>query len=161
MGPSGSGKSYLAKEFKKMGLNAFDADDLDGLHGWYNWEKKRVPFPHEADKEFLDNHEFLWDRKFLENFLSEQHDVFLFGNSGKISEMVDLFDKVYFLKVPEEIIIKRLDHESRENPMGKTDVQKQEALKWANVNEEEARNFGAKFINGSLFAKDIKRLIIC
>lgn len=159
MGPSGSGKTYLSKEFKKMGLNTFDADDLDGLHGWYNWEKKRVSFPRDAGEEFMNNHEFLWDRTYLEDFLSKHRDVYLFGNSGNIAEMVDLFDKIYFLKVPEETIIARLDHESRENPMGKTDFQKKEVLKWAKENEEDAKRFGAKFIDGTLTAKEIKSLI--
>ena len=158
-GPSGAGKTHLAKEFRKMGLNSFDADELDGLHGWYDEQKKRVPFPLNAGKEFMDNHEFLWDRKFLENFLAQNPDVYLFGNSGNMSTMMNLFDKIYFLKVPTDIILKRLDHKTRTNPMGKTDEQKKEVIGWTKENEKEAKTLGFKFINGTLSPSEILELI--
>ena len=44
MGSSGSGKTHLSKEFSKRGFNAFDADEIEGLHGWYNWKKEKVKF---------------------------------------------------------------------------------------------------------------------
>lgn len=159
IGPSGAGKTHLSKEFRKMGLNAFDADELEGLHGWYNWQKKRVRFPHDAGKEFLDNHEFLWDRKFLENFLAQNPDVYLFGNSGNASKMADLFDKIYFLKTPKEILLERLDHQSRTNPMGKTEAQKQAVIEWAEKNEKDARRLNAEFLDGTLSAEEILKLI--
>lgn len=155
LGPSGSGKTYLSKEFRKMGLNAVDADDLKGLHGWYNWKKEKVEFPRDAGAEFLDNHEFLWDRKFLENFLNQNPDLYLFGAAGNITEISDLFDKLYTLRVPDKILIERLDHTSRTNPMGKTDYQKQEVLKWNKENREEAERIGAEFVDGTLTAKEI------
>lgn len=159
MGTSGSGKTFLSKKFRKAGRNAFDADELDELHGWYNWEKKRVPFPKDAGKEFMENHEFLWDRKFLESFLKKNPNIYLFGNSGNIPEISDLFDKVYFLKVPAEILIKRLDHKTRKNPMGKTDSQKQIIIEWAKENEKEAKVLGAEFIDGTLTPEKILKLI--
>lgn len=159
IGPSGAGKTHLSKEFKRMGLNAFDTDELEGLHGWYDWRKKKVSFPHDAGKAFMDNHEFLWDRKFLENFLAQNPDIYLFGNSGNASKMLDLFDKIYFLKVPKDILIQRLDHQSRTNPMGKTDFQKQVVLAWADKNEKEAKTLGIQFIDGTLSPKEILKLI--
>ena len=158
-GPSGAGKTFLSKEFRKMGINAFDADELDGLHGWYDWQKKRVPFPKNGGKEFMDNHEFLWDRKFLENFLIENPDVYLFGNSGNMTNMIDLFDRVYYLNVPKELLIKRLDHQSRTNPMGKTDEQKQIVIQWAEENEREAKNLGIQFVDGTLSIEEILKII--
>jgi len=159
MGASGSGKTFLSKKFRAAGRNALDADELDELHGWYNWEKKKVPFPKDAGREFLENHEFLWNRKFLENLLARNPDIYLFGNSGNIPEVSYLFDKIYFLKVPYEILIKRLDHKTRTNPMGKTDSQKQIIIEWAKKNEKEAKALGAEFIDGTLTPEEILKLI--
>ena len=159
LGTSGSGKTFFSKKFRKAGRNAFDADGLDELHGWYDWEKKKVPFPKDAGKEFLENHEFLWDRRFLENLLAKNPDIYLFGHSGNIPEISDLFDKIYFLKVPPKILIKRLDHKTRKNPMGKTDYQKQTIIKWAGENEKEAKELGAEFVDGTLASEEILKLI--
>lgn len=159
IGSSGSGKTYLSKRFKEFGVNAFDADEIDGLHGWYNWKKEKVHFPHDAGKEFLDNHNFLWSREFLEDFLSKNSKVYLFGNSGNVDQMADLFDKVYYLRVPDNIILERLDHPSRENPMGKTDYQKKEVLKWNHENRQDAERIGAQFVDGTLTAEEIYELI--
>ena len=126
IGSSGSGKTFLSEEFSKRGLNAFDADEIEGFHGWYNWKKEKVKFPHDAGPKFMDNHEFLWNRKVLQNFLNQYQNVFIFGMSENILEMKDLFDKVYYLRVPDKVLLKRLDHPARKNPMGKTDYQKEQ-----------------------------------
>lgn len=159
LGTSGSGKTFLSKKFRDAGRNAFDADELDELHGWYDWEKKKVPFPKDAGKEFLENHEFLWDRKFLENLLKKNPNIYLFGHSGNIPEISDLFEKIYFLKVPAEILIKRLDHKTRKNPMGKTIYQKKIIIEWAKKNEKEAKALGAEFVDGTLSSEEILKLI--
>ncbi|OGH11356.1 MAG: hypothetical protein A3B38_00825 [Candidatus Levybacteria bacterium RIFCSPLOWO2_01_FULL_36_13] len=160
IGTSGTGKTYLANEFGKKGVNAFDADEIDGLHGWYNWKRERVRFPDNAGPEFLENHEFLWDKKFLEDFLKQYKDVYFFGNSGNVLEVKDLFDKVYFLDVPEEVIVERLDHHSRENPMGQTDYQKQKVIEWQRYTEKIAKEMKAETINGALSAEEIFNLIV-
>lgn len=36
-GPSGSGKTYCSKVLSEKGYPVFDADLVDGLHGWYNF----------------------------------------------------------------------------------------------------------------------------
>ena len=52
IGPSGSGKSYFAKHLKKLGLNVFDADLVDGLSSWFDSKGNKVTFPQNAGKEF-------------------------------------------------------------------------------------------------------------
>lgn len=98
-GSSGAGKTYLTQEFKKMGIYAFDSDLIPDLNSWY-YKENKVIRPEFIDQEFLDNHSFLWDRKVLEKFLEDNPDVIIFGMSGNAFEMLDLFDKVYFLQVP-------------------------------------------------------------
>ena len=159
MGPSGSGKSYYANQFKSLGLNAVDTDQIEGLSSWYDWQKKKVSIPDNADEDFLKNHEFLWDREFLKDYLRKNPDIFLFGASGNIFEMIDLFNKVYFLKVPGEVIIQRLDHDTRTNPMGKTTYQKKAVLEWGHELERKAKERGIEFIDGTLFTEAILKLI--
>lgn len=149
VGPSGSGKTYISAALRQKGVNALDADFIEGLSGWFDSNGKRVTYPSDADKDFLDNHQFLWDRKFLKKFLQDQEEIYLFGMSGNVFDMVDLFDKVYFLKTSPEILAERLRHKNRENPMGKTDYQLQNAINWAKKIGETASKLGIQMIDAN------------
>ena len=156
IGPSGSGKTYISAMLRRQGTNAPDADLIGGLSGWFGAGERQVTYPENADKEFLDKHEFLWDRNFLSKFLQEQqNDVYLFGMSGNVFDMIDLFDKVYFLKTSPEILAQRLRHESRENPMGRTDFQLQNTLNWGKKIEEEAKKLNIEMIDANQTPKQI------
>lgn len=78
-GPSGSGKTYVSAQLRGMGVNAVDADLIEGLSSWYNGQRNKVKYPEDADQEFLDNHEFLWDKDFLRDYLDKNPDIYLFG----------------------------------------------------------------------------------
>lgn len=155
IGPSGSGKTYLASELKKLGLNSVDADLIKGLHSWYDAQGNKVVFPKDAGKEFLDTHSFLWDRNCLIIYLKGNPNIYLLGASGNVLETIDLFDKVYYLDVPAKVIDERLQHESRENPMGKTEYQRQNAIKWAEELKKKSRELGLEFIDGTKSAEEI------
>lgn len=157
-GSSGSGKTYLAKEFQKIGLNAVDADTIEDLHGWFDGDGNKVKFPEVADEEFLDNHQFLWDKNYLKKYLEDKKDIYMFGLSGNIFEMRDCFDKVYFLDVPDEIILERLKMNDRENPMGKTEYQQKVVLEYAHQIKEKAVRLGIKMIDGARDTEDIAKL---
>lgn len=147
IGPSGSGKTFISHELQKQNINAIDADLIFGLSDWFDKNGKKVKYPKDADKDFLDNHEFLWDRKFLEKFLSKHNNIYMFGLSGNVFNMIDLFDKVYFLNVQPEILTKNLRHESRRNPMGKTKYQLENALRYAKEIKNKANEIDIEFIN--------------
>lgn len=147
IGPSGSGKTHISAELRKRGINAVDADLIAGLSDWLDGNGNKVDYPKVANKEFLDNHEFLWDKEFLKEFLSKQKEIYLFGLAGNIFSVIDLFDRVYFLRVKPEILAKNLRHASRENPMGQTDYQLENALQYAKEIEDKANELGIKFID--------------
>lgn len=150
IGPSGSGKTHISATLRKQEIQAVDADLVDGLAGWFGSDGKEVAYPESADKKFLDNHAFLWNRNFLWKFLHEQQDdLYFFGMSGNVFDMIDLFDKIYFLKTSPEILAQRLRHENRENPMGKTDYQLQNALNWAKEIEERAKKIDSEMIDAN------------
>lgn len=158
-GSSGSGKTYLAKELAKRGMYAVDADTVEDLHGWFDGKGNKVKYPEVADEEFLDNHQFLWDKNYLKKYLEDKDEIFLFGLSGNIFEMRDLFDEVYFLDVPDEVILERITKEDRKNPMGKTEYQQKIVIDYAHKIKKKAEKLGIKMIDGTKSAKEIGRLI--
>ena len=158
-GPSGAGKSYLSKELKKHGLNTVDADTIDEFSVWYDGNRNKVEYPEDADAEFFDNHSFLWDKSYLESFLNKTPNIYVFGCSGNIFDMVDLFDKVFYLDVPHEIMNDRLQHKTRDNPMGKTEYQRQNAVAWGNELKQKAKDLGITFVDATRNPEDIYKVI--
>jgi shikimate kinase len=149
IGPSGSGKTYVSSVLRRKGINAVDADLVPDLSAWFDAIGNEVECPPDADQDFLENHQFLWDREVLEKFLQGQNDLYLFGLSGNVFDILDLFDMAYFLKAHPEVLSERLRHESRENPMGKTKYQLQNALKYAKELEDTARKHAVTMIDAN------------
>ena len=158
-GPSGSGKTYVSSELRKLGVNAIDADAIKELSSWYDGAGNKITYPENADQIFLDNHSFLWNREFLKDYLNKNPNIYLFGALGNIFHMLDLFDKVYFLKIDPEIQKERLTYESRENPMGNTEYQRENAVIWGQELEEKARKLNIPFIKATLSPKEIIEII--
>ena len=148
-GPSGSGKSYISAKLREEGINAVDADLIEGFGEWYDSKDRRVDFPSDAGKEFLDQHRFLWKREDVEKLLKENDELYLFGMSGNTFDMLDLFNKVYFLKADPEVLAERLKHETRENPMGETEYQLQNALIYAKEIETTAYKHDIQMIDAN------------
>lgn len=159
IGASGSGKTYVSSKLKELGVNAVDADLIDGLSGWYDGRGNEVKYPNDADQKFLDNHSFLWDKEFLKKYLDKNPDIYLFGSSGNMFEMLDLFDRVYFLKAGPLLLKERLTHESRKNPMGITEYQRENAIRWGLEIEKKAKDLGIRFVDATLSPKKISELI--
>jgi len=150
IGPSGSGKTFVSAALRAKGINAPDGDLVEKLSDWFDGNGNKVICPPDADKEFLDNHEFLWDKNELKKFLEAQKEaIYLFGMSGNVFDVLDFFDKVYFLKTSPEVLVDRLRHESRENPMGKTDYQLQNAINWGKEIEGKASKLGIAMIDAN------------
>jgi shikimate kinase len=147
LGPSGAGKTHVSSYLRTTGINAVDADEVPGLSGWFDGFGKKVECPPDADEVFLNNHQFLWNRDFLKQYLQNQNNIYLFGMAGNAFDMIGLFDRAYFLKASPEMLAERLRHESRENPMGKTEYQLQNALNWAKEIEDKAKERGVTMID--------------
>jgi hypothetical protein len=86
------------------------------------------------------HYSFLWSKKFLAGFLERFSDVYIFGGSGNIANVFDLFDKVYFLKVEPEFQKERLRSASRPNPM--IDKNEDGVVVWGNWLEDFANGGG-------------------
>lgn len=157
LGPSGSGKTYVSQALKRAGINAFDDGEIEGLSAWYSPEGKKVPEPATVEEARAGRYTFLWSRRTLNRFLAGQEEVYLFGGSGNVFDLIDLFDKVYFLKVEPQLQKERLRSPSRPTPLMDEDSEGQ--VVWGAWFEEAARKHNITFIDASLSPMEIYALI--
>lgn len=146
-GPSGSGKSYTVKALKHLGINAVDDCEIEGLSKWYDQHGNKVADPLTADEAIKNQYAFLWSKKAMAAFLAKFQTVYVFGGSGNVSSVMDLFDKVCFLKVDPELQRERL--RSPERPNSLMDVNAEGPIIWGEWLEELARSKNIPFIDAS------------
>ncbi|KIA95386.1 hypothetical protein OC25_05950 [Pedobacter kyungheensis] len=152
-GPSGSGKTYLAGYLAKQGLPAYDADQIEGLCSWYSQSGIRVSPPASAEQALNNGYSFLWSRKVLIKFLDNRPEVFVFGGSGNVFNMIDLFDRAYFLKVDKNVQLERLNSIHRPAPM--MDFDRKGAVIWGDRLEQEALKQNIPFIDANQSPEEI------
>lgn len=128
---------------------------MEGLSAWFDGQGNEVEYPIDAGEQFLNSHSLLWNKEFLRKMLGGEKETYLFGASGNIFDVLDLFDRVYFLKLDPSIQKERLQHETRENPMGSTEYQRENAVAWALELEDLARQLNIPFIDATLTPKEI------
>lgn len=63
--------------------------------------------------------------------------------------------KVYFLKADPKLLAERLRHGTRENQMGKTDYQLDNAIRWGKEIEEKTKQLGIPMIDAEQSPKEI------
>jgi dephospho-CoA kinase len=156
-GPSGAGKTYVSQMLKKQGINAFDDGDIKDLSGWYNQQGQKVASPATAHEALNNRYSFLWSRQVLKRFLDQFTEVYVFGGSGNIFSMLDLFDKTYFLKVEPHIQKERILHSSRATPQ--MDFDENGIVTWGDWLEQEAQKRAIPFIDATLLPGQILEII--
>ncbi len=152
-----TGKSYLAKFFKKTGKNAYDADDVIG-----RWVDRKTGKPREPTKrewEQLSGIEWEWDSRKLKSILKQNKEAYLFGSANNIHELAPLFDKIYYLHADKELILKRIRNKNREHDFGRPAKQKKLILSWIKPVEERSKKAGFEFIDASLTPRQIFDII--
>lgn len=159
IGGPGAGKTYVSQELRMHGHNAVDADSVEGLSKWVNMKGDEVDFPELPDRRWLQTHRFILDRSTLKNFLVKNPSLYLFGVSHNIFEIMDLFDRTYYLDLDPRLVRKRMMGKERLNPLGKTDQQQQEVIEVIRELREKAESLGLKFIDSSLSPKEILEMI--
>jgi len=101
-GIPGSGKTTVGKLLEKRGYVFADSDHAPGLANWFNQKtgNKVLPNPNE-DADWYREHSWNWNRKNLESLLNKygEKTIFLCGMTSNQGEDLDLFDKVFLLKV--------------------------------------------------------------
>ncbi|MEW6408351.1 MAG: AAA family ATPase [Patescibacteria group bacterium] len=155
-----SGKSYVSAFLKKHGENVIDADSIKGLGQWFDKNGNKVDFPHDASKEWLGTHDFLWDKNFLRSWLNGQKStVYLFGLAANVLAVTELFDRAYYLDMSPEVLKKRFAENERTNPMGQTQEQQATILRDLSGFAQKARNHGFTIIDANQTPREIYKII--
>jgi len=151
-GPSGSGKTYVSKAWKLKGINAYEDRDIKNLSSWYDKNGNKVVAPGTAHEALANHYSFLWSKRVLRRFLNAHQDAFVFGGSGNIFDVTNLFDRTFFLKIELKIQKERILHSSRETPLMDFDEGFQE-WRYRHVKLVE-RTIGAKLGTGGTAGVD-------
>ena len=155
-----SGKSYVSDYLKKKGENVIDADNIKGLGQWFDRDGKKVDFLRDADKKWLDSHDFLWNKNFLRSWLEEQKStIYLFGFAANVLDIVGLFNKAYYLDMSSDVLKKRFFKNERTNPMGQTEEQQEAILRDLGGFAQKAIEKGLIFIQADQSAEGIYKKV--
>jgi dephospho-CoA kinase len=141
-GNPGSGKTALVQELARRGVRASDADDLAE---WESTTGAPVILPEELSEQWLRGHRWVWSRRRLERFLSEQGDapVFLCGIAMNQRDLLDLFDAVFLLSIDDSTQLARLDAARNRNA-----AQRAQVVAGRPIFEEQMRAAGALVLDG-------------
>jgi adenylate kinase family enzyme len=115
-GLSGSGKSSVGKELIKRGYSVVEADTDHGISSWVDIKTKvKVPHKPPYTKQWLKQHQWLWDSAAINKLLRENKGIlFIEGGSHNFNDYLDLFDKKFALYIDNETMIQRLQ---KRNPI--------------------------------------------
>ena len=120
-GTPGTGKTSLVQKMLDLGYCAFDADD-PRIGGPFNIEKRKfVYYPTVLSEEWYSHHNFYLKPSAIRKLKkdSELKDVFLFSTASNELNFVDMYDKILFLDLKLEELIKRIQNRDN-NSYGKT-----------------------------------------
>jgi hypothetical protein len=156
-GPSGAGKTYVSQTLKKQGIPAYDDGDIEGLSAWYDKQGNKIAVPKTAHEALENHYSFLWSKRILKHFLNQFSDVYVFGGSGNIFNVTNLFDKTFFLKVEPNVQKQRILHSLRETPL--LDFDEKGLVIWGDWMEQEAKKRHIPFIDATLTPNEIFEII--
>ncbi len=151
-GSSGAGKSTIRLELQKRGYESHDTDE-NGLSNWTNNSTgKIVSLPHEEKRpqDWFDNHGFMLDKEkvYALKARSKEHDVYLCGIPANDIDFFSLFDKIIFLKIDKETMIKRVI-KRQNNSFGQSEDEMATMLKWFDKILERYQNADATIIDAT------------
>jgi shikimate kinase len=166
IGIAGSGKSYLVEKLKEKGVNAVDVDSSNGLVKFVDEQGNRVEYDRNGGTKWWANHYYVLDVELLKKLLKETKTVYIFGHVGGqpgkgngFFDVINLFDKVYYLKAPKELLANRLKNRTN-NIFGKHPEEVQGLLEYKDSMDEKARKLGIQFIDVMLPVEKIIEMIL-
>ncbi len=158
-GITGSGKSYLCNELKKLGYKAYDIENMNGLFNMVHKKTGKI-----ADKyydndnlECVKQHDWICNKNKLQKLVRKNKKgiVFYCGTASNLDELLFLFDKIFLLKISTKILRKRLSTR-KSNDFGRTPEVQEWILEWKDWWENHMHEKGAIVINAN---RDIQEII--
>lgn len=163
-GPSGSGKTALANHFTAAGYTCVEADSTPGLCYFVNRVGKPVPYPQGADAAWWSTHSYIWEidrlKKLLTSLQPADGPIFLCGNAGNIDKAWDLFAGVFYLDIPENIMLERIKGSERDRSFGQRVEEQDQLLRWAGPFKEKMAELGAVTVDATKPLKDVAAKIL-
>jgi dephospho-CoA kinase len=152
-GLSGSGKSTVCNEIKRMGFEAHDADG-EGINNWYKISSGEIASREETDKPHTDDwyKKYSWqtsEKKIKELALRAKNKlIFVCGTSANEYKVWHIFDKTICLVVNKETIKKRLKTRTT-NDFGKDKMELKMILDWNKTYPGDYLKMGAITVNAN------------
>lgn len=149
-GNPGSGKSALARELAGRGVLAIDPDDDPELAHWQDAAGRRVSGRPRPDGEWLRSHRWVWSRRRMREILAG-HDqaVFVCGIARNQDELLDLFDRMFLLRIDGPTQEARLAAHDALHPPGRSQADRQEIREGRAVFETQMLRTGAIALDGT------------
>ncbi len=151
-GNPGSGKSTLAQELARRGLATIDPDYDPELSYWEDDAGKRVSRaegPASPDEQWLRAHRWVWNRSRLQDVLTQhQAPVFVCGIALNIDQVLDLFDRLFLLRIDAETQEERLLAHDTNHPPGRSEAGRQQIRDGRPVFEAQMLKLGAIALDG-------------
>ncbi|HEY2640466.1 MAG TPA: hypothetical protein VGI66_11375 [Streptosporangiaceae bacterium] len=121
------GKSALAYELTRCGLLVVDADDDPELAHWEDADGYSVSAPPSPDQPWLRSHRWVWSRSRMENILAGRAGtVFVCGIARNQDQLLDLFDRVFLLRIDGPTQQARLAAYDALHPQSRSEAGRQE-----------------------------------
>ena len=149
-GNPGSGKSALAHELGRRGLRAIDPDDDPELAYSQDAGGHRAERPQHPDEQWLRSHRWVWSRARLTEVLARYNEpVFVCGIARNQDKLLDLFDRVFLLRIDGPAQEARLVAHDALHPPGRSEAGRQEIRDGRTVFEAQMLRHGAIALDGT------------
>jgi hypothetical protein len=153
-GNPGAGKSTLAQELARRGLATIDPDYDPDLSYWEDDAGKRVlrtEGPGSPDEQWLRAHRWVWNRSRLQDLLTQQQaPVFVCGIALNIDQVLDLFDRLFLLRIDADTQEERLLAHDTSHSAGRSEAGRQQIRDGRPVFEAQMLKLGAVALDGTV-----------
>ncbi len=160
-GISGTGKTTIAAELRKLGYATISLDEEPGLCHWYNKKIGAVvDYQATLNADFINAHEWRCDISKLEELLkSGNQTMFVLGMTENQEAFLDFFDTVLLLQCPVETCFKRIMGR-KDNDFGKDPSAQQYIQETYEAFEKNMLSRGALSINAEADLSDVIQSIL-
>jgi adenylate kinase family enzyme len=125
-GPTGAGKSSVARRLQQRGQHAVSLDSDPRLCAWTDADGRAVVRPAEPDRAWLAVHRWTWNPDRLDEIIAEAARrrvdlLWLCGYAANALQMVDRFDLTFLLDIDRDTMLHRLRARPAGNDFGRTE----------------------------------------
>jgi gluconate kinase len=152
-GPSGAGKTSVSKHLSAQGYQSIEADSAPGICYFVNKAGKPVPYPADANATWWENHNYMWElsrlQRLLDSLESTGKPIFICGNAANINKAWPLFTAAFYLDIPADVMLKRINGGGNDDSFGQRVVERDQLMRWVEPFKAEMLELGAITIDAT------------